>query len=410
MNVRFFAGTKAQYLSLPIPRNPLGLYFCEDTKELFWADRLLTDGIRVVPTQADLPELSLAADGTVYYVAETRNGYVLSPDRSEWLQTIYAPATDAYKVPESEVYNTVTTVGAVRDIEAKIYKTIDERIANIEVSTDSTGVKTIFFAGVELAEADGVFSIDRASARRALGFKVPEGQEETEIELATKDYVDNIPTIDLSNKADNIPFTEDYAVGSALGEFVVGDSVKNMTIREILIKLLGLTVTGIPDDPDGPEVGDSVVEEIVTNNTPMYSVNADGEVAEISYDDVIIYTEEAASKQPTESGFYQITAESGEVIESGYQETTVNNPDVPYIIALPIRVDFNTMVTVQTYDTLEGTWKNDSLEMSNDYEEISALCNELGVDISHIDTTQYTLWADMESGPSGKIHRFIIKE
>lgn len=203
MNVRFFAGTKAEYLSLPTPRNPLGLYFCEDTNELFWADRLLTDGIRVVQTFEDLPTRADAvADGVVYYVTETRNGYVLSPDRSEWLQTIYAPATNAYEVPESEIYNTVTTVGAVRDIEAKIYKTIDERIANIEIGTSSNGVKAIYFAGRKLdAHDDGTYHIDRLCALQALGFKLPEDQENTEIELVTKEYVDeliaNIPDADL---------------------------------------------------------------------------------------------------------------------------------------------------------------------------------------------------------------------
>jgi hypothetical protein len=48
--------------------------------------------------------------------------------------------------------------------------------------------------------------------------------------------------------------------------------------------------------------------------------------------------------------------------------------------------------------------------MSNDYDEISALCAELEVDISGIDRTRYTLWADLEAGPTGKIHRFIITE
>ena len=51
---------------------------------------------------------------------------MVSPDRTEWLQTIYAPVTDAYEIPEEEMYTTVTTVGAVRDIEAKIYKKIEE--------------------------------------------------------------------------------------------------------------------------------------------------------------------------------------------------------------------------------------------------------------------------------------------
>ena len=204
MNVRFFAGTKADYLSLPTPRNPLGLYFCEDTQELFWADRLLTDGMRVVPTHADLPDCSVAADGVVYYVTETRNGYTLSPDRAEWLQTIYAPATDAYDIPESEIYNTVTTVGAVRDIEAKIYKTIDDRIANIEIGSSSTGVTAIYFAGRKLdAHDDGSYHIDRLCALKALGFIVPDDQEE--FELVTKEYVDEqikaLPGVDLEEYA-----------------------------------------------------------------------------------------------------------------------------------------------------------------------------------------------------------------
>lgn len=124
-NVRFYSGTRAQYDSL-ITKNPLALYFCNDTGELFKGDICLSDGIRIVPTRADLPECSCAADGIVYFIAETKSGFMVSLDRTEWLQTIYAPVTDAYAIPEEEMYTTVTTVGAVRDIEAKIYKRIEE--------------------------------------------------------------------------------------------------------------------------------------------------------------------------------------------------------------------------------------------------------------------------------------------
>lgn len=124
-NVRFYSGTRAQYDSL-VSHNPLALYFCDDTGELFKGDICLSDGIRIVPTRADLPECSCAADGIVYFIAETKSGFMVSPDRTEWLQTIYAPVTDAYTIPEEEMYTTVTTVGAVRDIEAKIYKRIEE--------------------------------------------------------------------------------------------------------------------------------------------------------------------------------------------------------------------------------------------------------------------------------------------
>lgn len=126
-NVRFIQTTKAKYLAYET-YDELALYFCIDTNELFKGSSVYTDGIRIIETKADLPECSCAADGTVYYIRETRNGYTLSPDRTEWLQTIYAPATDAYIVPESEIYNTVTTVGAVRDIEKKIYDYIDQEV------------------------------------------------------------------------------------------------------------------------------------------------------------------------------------------------------------------------------------------------------------------------------------------
>jgi hypothetical protein len=90
-NVRFFAGSKKQYLNLD-EYSPLALYFCYDTRELFWGDLLISDGMRVVATYEALPELTEAADGVVYFVTETRNGYVLSNDRAEWIQVIQAPS------------------------------------------------------------------------------------------------------------------------------------------------------------------------------------------------------------------------------------------------------------------------------------------------------------------------------
>ena len=135
MNVRFFTGTKAEYLSIP-SHSRLALYFCTDTNELYWGDQCISDGMRVIPTYADLPSCAKAADGIVYYVADTHNGYTLSPDRTAWIQTIYAPAPDAYKVPEEEIYNTVTTVGAVRDIEKAIYTHVAEEIADFVTEND----------------------------------------------------------------------------------------------------------------------------------------------------------------------------------------------------------------------------------------------------------------------------------
>lgn len=148
--VRFFLGTREQYNNIVSP-NPLALYFCEDTGELFRGSQCISDGIRIVSTRNDLPELSVAADGIVYFVHDSGNGYMVSPDRTEWLQTIYAPVHYAYVVPESEIYNTVTTVGAVRDVEKKIY----DRIA--EVVADITDIPT---SHVEKSNINGNIKID----------------------------------------------------------------------------------------------------------------------------------------------------------------------------------------------------------------------------------------------------------
>lgn len=178
-NVRFIKTTKDKHINRDT-YDPNALYFCEDTQEIYKGQYPYTEGVKVIPTKADLPSCPNAADGVVYFIAETKSGYMMSPDRTEWLQTIYAPVTNAYEIPESEMYSTVTTVGAVRDIERAIYEHIDNEIANVE---PGDGVESISFAGVEMTEVDGVFSIDKESAREALGIytspeSAPEGEEE----------------------------------------------------------------------------------------------------------------------------------------------------------------------------------------------------------------------------------------
>lgn len=126
-NVRFIKTTKEKHLKRET-YDPNALYFCEDTNEIFKGAYVYTDGIRVVPTHADLPSCPTAADGVVYYVTETRNGYTMAPDRSGWLQTIYAPVANMEDVPEGEEYNVVATVGAVRDLEEELRTYIDEQV------------------------------------------------------------------------------------------------------------------------------------------------------------------------------------------------------------------------------------------------------------------------------------------
>lgn len=240
MNVRFFAGTRAQYDSLPAPRNPLGLYFCADTKELFWADRLLTDGTRIIATESELPELNLAADGVTYFVEATRNGYVISPDRTKWIQVIQA-----------------TTSNNTGDS------------GNTE-----NAVKAISFAGIELEEVDGVFTIDRRCAREALGFEVPEGFEDKEIEILTKEYLEErlekIPgaDIDLSEYA-----KQKDLEGLATEEFVLGKFAEIAT-PEVPTKVSEL-------ENDANYVTAQYVADAIADQVPVSDLAKKEEVEEV---------------------------------------------------------------------------------------------------------------------------------
>lgn len=232
-NVRFYSGTKQQYLGLTT-YNPLALYFCTDTGELYRGDQCLSDGIRIVPTHADLPELSCAADGIVYFIHDSHNGYMLSPDRTEWLQTIYAPAMDAYVVPESEIYKTVTTVGAVRDIEAKIYQRIEEvaaggATANLTPVDGSLIIKdNTIDIGISAEpgnaltkKADGLYVGTSTSGNYAAGLGLTMVDGTFSVKLADQTHglvaVDGALTINLATKdSDGAMSKEDKAFIDAL--------------------------------------------------------------------------------------------------------------------------------------------------------------------------------------------------
>ena len=86
--VRYVQGKKASYLALG-KYDPLALYFCTDTKELFKGDQLYSDGVRIVLNYESLPAFNVAADGILYYCKTNGCGYVLNEERNGWLSVIH---------------------------------------------------------------------------------------------------------------------------------------------------------------------------------------------------------------------------------------------------------------------------------------------------------------------------------
>ena len=175
MNVRFFGGRKSEYVSIP-KHNPIGLYFCADTRELFLGDKLLSDGLRVVPTFADLPSISehKAAEGVIYFVAATKNGYVLPRGGYDWLQVIYAP-TSGEGADLSNYYT-----------KAEVDEAILKAITNIEIEVDLS----------KYATKEEVAVIQQQSARNEVKILAIDSEL-----FDIKEQIANIPTVDLTGYA-----------------------------------------------------------------------------------------------------------------------------------------------------------------------------------------------------------------
>lgn len=326
-NVRFVQTTKERYLARET-YDETALYFCVDTNEMFKGSEIYTDGVRVINTKSDLPDLSCAADGVVYYVHDTRNGYTLSPDRTEWLQTIYAPVKDVTTIPESEIYNTVTTVGAVRDIEKAIYNYIDQEISNVEVS-GSQGKD-----GKPPYIQDGYWYIDGVNT----GVKA-EGVDGKDGHTPVKgvDYFDGQNGKDGKNgsdgdsayqvwinaghsgseddflqwlKGDTEPFGNVVTSVSYPG-IEAGTSLKDKTVKDVLVMLLGIK-----------EAPKSVVDYIMDNNIPAYVGTINSQTREVKY--MLL---DADTTNYTDQGFYITTDAEDNITSAGYQVTIIGNND-----------------------------------------------------------------------------------
>lgn len=176
--------------------------------------------------------------------------------------------------------------------------------------------------------------------------------------LATTDYVDtaveNISIPDVSNlvsretlnteldkKANDILFTDNYVVTTPIGGFSADESVQNMTITQIITKLLGLVpytppvVPGLPENV--PESTPEEIKNIIANELPAYVVDGTGTIVEAEYDTYYKQMTTAESyMDSTGNHFYQVVnAETGELEESGYQIDTVEDEELWMTVAIP---------------------------------------------------------------------------
>ena len=126
-NVNFVRTTKQRQINRET-YDENALYFTKDSHEMYWAEKLLTDGFRYVQSFDKLPSFDTAADGKIYFVLSTGKGYVVNPERNRWILVIYAAAKDVDQVAADELEDTFVTVSAAKKLEAKLKQYVQDQV------------------------------------------------------------------------------------------------------------------------------------------------------------------------------------------------------------------------------------------------------------------------------------------
>jgi hypothetical protein len=219
--------------------------------------------------------------------------------------------------------------------------------------------------------------------------------------------------------AKDILFTSDYIITKPLGDFSIGESVKNLSIADIFIRLLGLTSQTTdpespPSTPDTPEnlvVPDAgpIVTKIIQNQVPLYQLDFNYQLEAVPYK-FCTFTEETYKAEPIDklTAFYQKKDTNGDMIESGYQHCT-EMQEMYYVVALPEELIINQNVTLQTWSGVEKCWKSVTSNLTSNFSEIKQAFADVGLELA--DPPQgYTIWADLSDVDPGTNYRFIITE
>ena len=126
-NVNFVRTTKQRQINRET-YDENALYFTKDSHEMYWAEKLLTDGLRYVYAYENLPSFDTAADGKIYFVLSTGKGYIVNPERNRWILVIYAAAKDVDQVAADELEDTFVTVSAAKKLEAKLKQYVQDQV------------------------------------------------------------------------------------------------------------------------------------------------------------------------------------------------------------------------------------------------------------------------------------------
>lgn len=168
--VRYVQGKKASYLALG-SYDPLALYFCTDTNELFKGDQLYSDGVRIVLNYASLPAFNVAADGILYFCKDNGCGYVLNEERNGWLTVIHGIDNETIGLNDNGLMAVVAVpIAKVAGLAEELQRIEAVAIAGGSIATAET--VGIVKPGSEFAvAADGTMSLVAVEITKVTGLE-----------------------------------------------------------------------------------------------------------------------------------------------------------------------------------------------------------------------------------------------
>lgn len=257
-----------------------------------------------------IPTDYLTADALNEY-AKTEDiptDYLVASDLIEYAKTEDLPSLEGYAKTSDipDVSNFIT----MSDVESKKYLVASDIEGKLDVDTYNTDKSTFALKSdipsvptktSELTNDSGFLT-----EHQDISGKVDKTTYNSDkVTFSLKSEVEAA----LGDKADNVLFTTNLIVHNAVGGFVNGDSVQNMTLSDILVRLLGLAENL------------SVLEYIKKYQIPAYSGLATEELTENEF--AVL---DGNDCERTESGLYEIY-EDDTLVEAGYQVQTEAGDD-----------------------------------------------------------------------------------
>ena len=168
--VRYVQGKKASYLALG-SYDPMALYFCTDTNELFKGDQLYSDGVRIVLNYASLPAFNVAADGILYYCKDSGAGYVLNEERTGWLAVIHGIDNETIELNDNGLMAVAAIpIAKVTGLAEELQRIEEVDIAGGSVATAETA--GIVKPGNEFTiTEDGTLSLNAVAITKVTGLE-----------------------------------------------------------------------------------------------------------------------------------------------------------------------------------------------------------------------------------------------